>query len=77
MSNFRETQQQAHPRNRSTIMSVLIVVLIFNLTLQVWLLYVTLNNALAENKGIAIPAFVASFVIFLVGALWLYFLPEK
>lgn len=77
MSSFRDAQNQAHPNKRSMLMSALISVLIFNITLQIWLLYTTLNNAMAENKDIAIPAFIASFLIFMVGVLWLYFLPRS
>lgn len=77
MRSFRDAQNQAHANKRSMILTVLIVVLVFNITLQVWLLYTTLNNALAENTDIALPAFIASFLVFMVGALWLYFLPKK
>lgn len=77
MSSFRDAQGQAHPNKRSMLMSALIAVLVFNITLQVWLLYTALNNALAENKDIAIPAFLASFFVFMVGLLWIYFLPRS
>ena len=77
MKAYRDAKDQAHSNKRNIILSVLITVLIFNIMLQVWLLYTTLNNALAENTDIAIPAFIASFLIFMVGALWLYFLPRK
>lgn len=77
MKAYYKEGKHTHPNKRSMIMSVLIAVLIFNVMLQIWLLYTTLNNALAEHTDIAIPAFIASFAIFLVGALWLYFLPRK
>lgn len=77
MSTFREAQNQAHPNKRSMLMSALIWVLVFNVTLQIWLLYTALNNALAENVDIAIPAFIASFLIFMVGVVWLYYLPRS
>jgi hypothetical protein len=77
MSNFREAQNQAHPNKTSTLMLALIVILILNVSIQIWLLYTALNNALDENTDIAFPAFIASLVLFLVGFGWLYFLPYK
>jgi uncharacterized protein with PQ loop repeat len=77
MSNFRGAQNQAHPNKTSTLMLALIMVLILNVSLQIWLLYTALNNALDQNTDIAFPAFVASLVLFLIGAGWLYFLPGK
>jgi hypothetical protein len=77
MSSFKDFRNEAHPQKRSMLMSALISVLIFNLCLQIWLLYTALNNALAEHTDIAIPAFVASVVIFLGGLIWLYFLPQN
>lgn len=77
MSNFREAQNQAHPNKTSTLMLALIMILIMNVSIQIWLLYTALNNALAENTDIAFPAFIASFVLFLIGAGWLYFLPGQ
>lgn len=56
-------------------MLALIIVLILNVTIQIWLLYTALNNALNENTDIAIPAFIASLILFLIGFAWLYFLP--
>jgi Sec-independent protein secretion pathway component TatC len=77
MSNFRETQDQAHPNKRGNLILSLILVLILNLNIQIWLLYTALNNALHENIDSAFPAFIASFVLFLIGFFWLYFLPGK
>jgi uncharacterized protein with PQ loop repeat len=75
MSYFREAQNQAHPNKTSTLMLALIMVLILNVSIQIWLLYTALNNALEENTDIALPAFIASFILFLIGFVWLYFLP--
>lgn len=77
MSNFREAQNQAHPNKTSTLMLALIVILILNVSIQIWLLYTALNNALDENTDIAFPAFIASLILFLIGAGWLYFLPYQ
>ncbi len=75
MSNFREAQNKAHPNKSNTLISALIFIQIFNIAIQVWLLYTGLNNALDKNKGIAWPAFIASFILFLISFFWLYFLP--
>jgi hypothetical protein len=75
MSNFREAQNQAHPNKTSTLMLALIIVLILNVSIQIWLLYTALNNALDKNTDIAFPSFIASCVLFLIGFGWLYFLP--
>lgn len=75
MSNFKEAQNKAHPNKANTLMSALIVILILNIGIQIWLLYTGLNNALGDNRDIALPAFIASFILFLIGFFWLYFLP--
>ncbi|HEY8955360.1 DUF6755 family protein [Chitinophaga sp.] len=75
MSNFKEAQNKAHPNKSNTLMSALIVILILNIGIQIWLLYTGLNNALGDNRDIALPAFIASFILFLIGFFWLYFLP--
>jgi uncharacterized BrkB/YihY/UPF0761 family membrane protein len=75
MSNFRKGQGIANPARVNAILSTLIVVLILNITLQIWLLYAALNNALDDNTEILIPAFLASLAIFLIGFGWLYYLP--
>jgi Sec-independent protein secretion pathway component TatC len=45
-------------------------------SIQIWLLYASLNNALENNREILIPAFVASLILFLIGFGWLYYLPS-
>lgn len=75
MSTFRTGQNQANPNKLNNILSTLIFILILNVSIQIWLLYAALNNALENNKEILIPAFIASFVIFLIGFGWLYYLP--
>lgn len=76
MSNFRTSQNKANPNKLNTILSTLIFILILNVTLQIWLLYTALNNALDDNKEILIPAFIASVILFLIGFSWLYYLPK-
>ena len=75
MSNFREAQSRAHPNKSNTLISALICVLILNISIQIWLLYTALNNALGKHSGIAWPAFAGSLVLFLIGFWWLYYVP--
>ncbi|KDN54897.1 DUF6755 family protein [Flavobacterium seoulense] len=75
MSNFRRSQNQSNPNKLNAILSTLIFILILNVTMQIWLLYVALNNALDNNKEILIPAFVASLILFIIGISLLYYLP--
>ena len=76
MSNFRTSQNSANPNKLSNILTTLIFILILNVSLQIWLLYTALNNALDNHKDILVPAFLASLVIFLIGFAWLYYLPK-
>ncbi|MGL2988364.1 DUF6755 family protein [Flavobacterium sp. RSSA_27] len=76
MSTFRTSQNQANPNKLNNILSTLIFILILNVTIQIWLLYAALNNALENNREILIPAFVASLILFLIGFGWLYYLPS-
>lgn len=75
MSNFRRGQNQSNPNKLNAILSTLIFILILNVTIQIWLLYAALNNALDNNKEILVPAFVASLGLFLIGFGLLYYLP--
>jgi uncharacterized BrkB/YihY/UPF0761 family membrane protein len=76
MSTFRTSQNQANPNKLNNILSTLIFILILNVTIQIWLLYAALNNALENNREILIPAFIASLLLFLIGFGWLYYLPS-
>ena len=76
MSTFRTRQNQANPNKLNNILSTLIFILILNVTIQIWLLYAALNNALENNREILIPAFIASLILFLIGFGWLYYLPS-
>jgi uncharacterized BrkB/YihY/UPF0761 family membrane protein len=75
MSNFRRSQNQSNPNKLNAVLSTVIFVLILNVTIQIWLLYAALNNALENNIEILIPGFIASLVIFLIGFGMLYYLP--
>lgn len=76
MSAFRTSQNQANPNKLNNLLSTLIFILILNVTIQIWLLYASLNNALENNREILIPAFIASLLLFLIGLGWLYYLPK-
>lgn len=76
MSTFRRSQNRANPNKLNNILSTLIFILILNVSIQIWLLYASLNNALENNREILIPAFIASAILFLIGFSWLYYLPK-
>lgn len=76
MSNFRTSQNKANPNKLNNILSTLIFILILNVSIQIWLLYASLNNALDNNTEILIPAFIGSLILFLIGFSWLYYLPK-
>ncbi|MCV9926047.1 hypothetical protein OIU83_00140 [Flavobacterium sp. LS1R49] len=75
MSTFRRSQNRANPNKLNNILSTLIFILILNVSIQIWLLYASLNNALDNNKEILLPAFIASAILFLIGFSWMYYLP--
>ncbi|WP_202621851.1 DUF6755 family protein [Pontibacter russatus] len=77
MSDFREAQNQAHPNKTSTLMLGIIMALIGNMSIQIWLLYSALNNALEEHSGLAIAAFIFSLILFFVNLWLLKFLPDS
>ena len=70
MGDFREAQNQAHPNKTNTLTVGIIFLLIGILGIQIWLLYSALNNALDDNRSIAVAAFVGSSILFVI-ALWL------
>jgi uncharacterized BrkB/YihY/UPF0761 family membrane protein len=75
MSTFRKSQNRANPNKLNNILSTLIFILILNVSIQIWLLYASLNNALDNNNEILLPAFIASTILFFIGFSWLYYLP--
>lgn len=75
MSDFREIQKRAHPKT-NTLLLAIIMMLILILSIQIWLLYSALNNALDEHRDIAIPAFIGSVLLFLTGLWLLKYLPD-
>ena len=76
MTDFRESQNRAHPNKTNTLMSGIIVMLICIVGIQVWLLYSALNNALEDNFNIAVASFAGSVLLFIVCLFLLRYLPD-
>ncbi len=76
MSSFRTSQNRANPNKLNNIISAMIFMLIMNVSIQIWLLYASLNNALDNHTDILFPAFIASLILFLIGFACMYFLPK-
>jgi hypothetical protein len=76
MSDFRQSQNEAHPNKTNTLMVGIILLLILFVSIQIWFLFGALNNALQENLPFALTTFVGSMI--LAGAsFWLLrYLPE-
>lgn len=76
MSDFRQSQNEAHPNKTNTLMTAIILLLILFVTIQIWFLFGALNNALQENLNFAITTAVGS-VIFAAASFWLLrYLPD-
>ncbi len=76
MANFRRSQNEASPEKTNIIMSGIILTLIINISVQIWLLFGALNNALQENLFFAVATFMASAVLALFSFWLLRFLPD-
>lgn len=77
MSDFRESQNSAHPNKTNVLMSAIIIMLILIVTLQICMMYGTLNNALSGNNKFAWATFAGSAVLFIAGAFLLKYLPDS
>jgi hypothetical protein len=76
MSDFRQSQNEAHPNKTSTLMTGIIVLQILFVTIQIWFLFGALNNALQENLNFAITAALGS-ITFAFASFWLLrYLPD-
>jgi hypothetical protein len=76
MSDFRQSQNEAHPNKTNILMTGIIFLLILFVTIQIWFLFGALNNALQENLNFAITTAVGSLV-FAIGSFWLLrYLPQ-
>lgn len=76
MSNFRESQNEAHPNKTNTIMTGIILLLILFISIQIWFLFGALNNALEENFFFALTTFVGSVIMALASFWVLRYLPD-
>lgn len=76
MSDFRASQNEAHPNKSNTLMTGIILILILLVSIQIWFLYSALNNALDENFGIAVATFIGSAVLAMVSFWILRYLPD-
>ncbi len=70
MSDFRQSQNEAHPNKTNTLMTGIILLLIFFVSIQIWFLFGALNNALTENFNFALTTFIGSSLL-CVASLWL------
>jgi membrane associated rhomboid family serine protease len=76
MSDFRQSQNEAHPNKTNTLITGIIVLLILFVLIQIWFLFGALNNALQENLNFAITTAIGS-IVFAFASFWLLrYLPE-
>ncbi|MDT7827082.1 DUF6755 family protein [Pricia sp. S334] len=76
MSDFRASQNKAHPNKTSTIMTGIILLLILFVSMQIWFLFGALNNALEENLYFALTTFIGSLLLALASFWLLRYLPD-
>lgn len=77
MSDFRQSQNQAHPNKTNTLMTGIIMLLIIFVSIQIWLLFGALNNALTENFNFAVTTFIGSTLLALASFWLLKYLPDQ
>lgn len=70
MSDFRESQNEAHPNKTNTLITGIIMLLILFVLIQIWFLFGALNNALQENLNFAITTAIGS-IVFAFASFWL------
>ncbi|MEB2780489.1 DUF6755 family protein [Algoriphagus persicinus] len=76
MSDFRQSQNEAHPNKTNTVITGIIMLLILFVLIQIWFLFGALNNALQENLNFALTTAIGSSV-FAFASFWLLrYLPE-
>lgn len=74
--SFRDEQNAAHPNKVNTLMSAIIVVLILIISLQIWMMYGALNNALDQHHAFACATFGGSVFMFFTALFIMRYLPE-
>lgn len=76
MSDFRTSQNEAHPNKTNSLMTGIIVLLILFVSIQIWFLYGALNNALQDNLYFALTTFIGSLLLAAASFLVLRYLPD-
>jgi len=76
MSDFRTSQNKAHPNKTNTLMAVIILLLILFVSIQIWFLFGALNNALQDNFYFALTTFIGSLLMALASFWLLRYLPD-
>jgi len=76
MSDFRTSQNEVHPNKTNTIMTGIILLQIFFVSIQIWFLFGALNNALEGNIFFAITTFIGSLLMAIASFWVLRYLPE-
>ncbi|RNL77409.1 hypothetical protein ED312_20980 [Sinomicrobium pectinilyticum] len=76
MSDFRRSQNEAHPNKTNTLMLAIIMLLILFVGIQIWFLFGALNNALQDNIYFALTTFIGSFLLALASFWLLRYLPD-
>jgi len=75
MSDFRTSQNEAHPNKTNTLMTSIILMLILFVSIQIWFLFGALNNALQDNFYFALTTFIGSFALAIASFWMLRYLP--
>lgn len=76
MANFRYAQNKAHKKQSNLLLSTIIILLILNITFQLWFLFGALNNALQDNIEFAIYTAIGSAVMAAFSFWILIYLPD-
>jgi len=76
MSDFRTSQNEAHPNKTNSLMTGIIVLLILFVSIQIWFLYGALNNALQDNLYFALTTFIGSLLLATASFWVLRYLPD-
>jgi len=76
MSDFRTSQNQAHPNKTNTLLTGIILLLILFVSIQIWFLFGALNNALEDNFYFALTTFIGSLILAITSFWLLRYLPD-
>lgn len=76
MSNFRRSQNEAHPNKTNTVLAGIIMLQILFVSIQIWFLFGALNNALEGNVKFAVITFIGSSLMAIASIWLLKYLPH-